>query len=547
MFLIVCPIAQGFINKMPKSAMAEGYEINIPSEYFNPSFYPFLERIYNYEIYWGGRNSGKSKFICQKKVMHLSTISGRNMICMRTQATDCRNSCFNEIYKTIYELHLDSIWNIRENPDMRMTNKINGNEIVFTGMDKVENIKSITFKHGNATDLWYEEVTEEQDVETMTVIDNSLRSYGKKCSLLVSFNPVLATHWIKKWMEEDLKGSDVLIHHSTYKDNKWVDKEYAFKLEKLKYSDPYRYRVDCLGLWGTAGETVFDANKIADRLRSLQTIQGYNPPMRIAFGYEQDSNDLPIIETIKPFESIVGETLVYVAPNVKHPYVAAMDTAGEGIDYYAMHVFDNITDEQVAVFHSLKLADECLIQVYGLLKMYNDALIAPEVNFSEYPLLKFKEWGYTNIYQREKPATSKKDGYEKSYGFRTTSGNRQSIIDNLIDWSKTNINKINDIDTLNEMLSFTRQVKKNKGIFMGAESGTHDDLVIALAILLKAKEQQVCEEVAEMKHIEGYWTKGELEAALYKGRVDEDAVREYMLSAEHFQKNNLRRRSRYAR
>jgi phage terminase large subunit len=238
---------------------------------------------------------------------------------------------------------------------------------------------------------------------------------------------------------------------------------------------------------------------------------------------------------------------VYVAPNVKHPYVAAMDTAGEGIDYYAMHVFDNITDEQVAVFHSLKLADECLIQVYGLLKMYNDALIAPEVNFSEYPLLKFKEWGYTNIYQREKPATSKKDGYEKSYGFRTTSGNRQSIIDNLIDWSKTNINKINDIDTLNEMLSFTRQVKKNKGIFMGAESGTHDDLVIALAILLKAKEQQVCEEVAEMKHIEGYWTKGELEAALYKGRVDEDAVREYMLSAEHFQKNNLRRRSRYAR
>jgi phage terminase large subunit len=567
---------------MPKKVeMAQEYTVNIPSAYFNPSFLPYLNKIYNYEVYWGGRGSGKSRFIAQKLVMQLSTMSGRNLVAMRKQATDCRNSCFAIIYKTIHKFKLQDMWDIRENPDMRMFNKVTRSEIIFTGMDKAENIKSLEFKEGNATDLWYEEFTEQEVEEEVSTLDNSIRDYDIKCRLIVSFNPPLSTYWIMGWLfnkfktktpeitktgtiKTDVDGviveQDFLISHSTYRDNKWNYKiksngdadytrpgQYAAKLEQLKYDDPYKYRTDCLGLPGTAGISVFDANRVCERMAWLENWYVANPPRQVQFSYDLDNNNQPIPSTIKPYNSGVGETLIYFEPNPKHPYVVSIDTAGEGIDPYVAEVMDNVTDDVVAVFRSPNLADECMIQIYGLLMMYNEPLVAPEVNFSDYPILKLREWGYSNFYQREKPVTNRSQGLEKSYGFRTTSGNRQSIIDNLISWTKPNMDKIYDLGILSEMLTFTRQNKKNKSLFMGAESGAHDDRIIALAILLKAKEQQTGEEVAEMKHIEGYWTKGELEAALYKGRVDEDAVREYMLSAEHFQKNNLRRKSRYAR
>jgi phage terminase large subunit len=279
----------------------------------------------------------------------------------------------------------------------------------------------------------------------------------------------------------------------------------------------------------------------------LQKLHEANPPVLYDFSYNTDKQGLPIPETIKGFPSMIGEVIIYKMPNPKHPYVASFDTAGEGDDFYFMQVMDNITDEQVATFQSQKLADECIITIFGVLKMYNDAVVAPEVNFSEYPVMKLKEWGYTNIYQRESPKDDIHDTLERKLGFRTTSGNRQAILDNLIEWTKTNLDKIYDLETLTQMLTFTRQSRKNKGIFMGAEAGAHDDAVMALAILLKAKEQQSCEEQAEVKKIEGYWTRVELEAAVIKGRVDEYAAKEYILeNKDRFQRDN-RRRSRYAR
>lgn len=567
---------------MPKSVkMAPEYNINIPEQYFNPAFFPYLFLIYNYEIYWGGRGSGKSRFIAQKLVLQLSTTVGRNLIVMRKQATDCRNSCFAVIYKIIQSFKLQDMWDIRENPDMRMYNKVTHSEIIFTGMDKAENVKSLEFKEGNATDLWYEELTEQLIEDDITTLDNTIRDYDAKCRMIFSFNPPLNTFWIMGWLKNRLKclhpektstsiieidvngvmvTMDCLIHHSTYRDNKWNFKikangeadyskpgQYAAKLENLKFEDPYRYRTDCLGLPGTAGQSVFNANKVSDRIRALEDIYKNNPPDKINFAYDLDELDRPIMETVRSYYSDIGETKIYKEPNPKHPYVASIDPANEGEDYYAMHVFDNVTDEQVAVFHSQELGADCVLQCYGLLKMYYDPLVAPEANMGEFLIAKLKEWGYDNIYRRESPKDDYHDTLESKLGLRMSAGNRQFLIDNTIEWCKTNLNKINDLETLYEMITFTKQAKKNKGIFMGAEAGSHDDLVIALAILLKAKEQQSCEEQAEMKTIEGYWTMGELQVAIRQGRISEDTMREYLDRQKPRQGNTLRRKSRYAR
>lgn len=508
------------------TGMAEVYSINYDESWFNATFFPFVLTIHETEVYWGGRGSGKSHFVAQKLVLQLTMTEGRNLICIRKQGSDCRNSCFNEIYKALGEMGVIGVWHIRES-DLRMTHKVYGNEIIFTGLDEVEDIKSITFKNGNATDVWYEEATQEEKVKTLRDIRDSIRDPHIKCRLILTFNPIVATHWIKEYIEVELAGTDCLIHHSTHRDNKFLSASYHKRLEDYKFTSPYSYQVACLGLWGTTGQTVFNADDVHKRMLELLKIYQKNPPMTISFAYELDNMDRPIMSSCKRYADPSGFTTIYKEPDPKHPYVAAFDTAGFGIDFYACHIMDNITDEQVAVFHHDGNPDACMLQIYGLLTMYNNALVAPEVNFGTYEVEKLREWRYPKIYQREMKGDSYNVNLEQKLGFRTTAANRGSIIANMMEWCTTNMPKINDVDTLNEMLTFTRQPQKNKGVKIEAEPGAHDDLIIAFAILLMSKEQQSCEVQADIKTLEGFWLPEELEMLVKSGRLDRKLASDY--------------------
>ena len=69
----------------------------------------------------------------------------------------------------------------------------------------------------------------------------------------------------------------------------------------------------------------------------------------------------------------------------------------------------------------------------------------------------------------------------------------------------------------------------------------------SFAILLKAKEQQRAYELAEIKEVTGYWTKGELNLAVQQGRIEKEAAQKYIREHEKKFQNPLKRRSRYAR
>lgn len=512
---------------MAKELPPQEMHIDIDKRLFNPVYYPLLNQIHKYEIYYGGAGSGKSFFIAQKKALQLTTMPGRNMICLRKQKTDCVDSCFGELFNAIKALGLAKYWKIRESPDHCMINIMNQNEIRFDGVDNIENIKSVKFKSGNVTDFWYEEATEDMEVRNVRELIRRLRDPKMKCSLTISFNPVYRTHWIKEWMETELAGLDVMILRTTYKDNLFRDPEYDQTLERLKYSDPWAYQVYALGEWGTTGISVFNSGKVNNRLNTLLKKHTEEPPSKIEFTFERAENGLPDKDTFKPFKYADGETTIYEWVNPKRPYVLAFDTAGEGSDYYAGHVIDNVTGRQVAVYRSQRDPDVCVLQIYGLGRMYNNALICPEINFDSYPLKKLQELHYPNIYQRNKPVDSYSYGYEQKLGFRTTSENRQRILSELVEWANEHIDLINDVDTLNEMLTFTRQARKQKGIFWAAEAGAHDDLIMALAIALQAREQQLCEEQAEKVELKGFWYPEQLEMAVKDGQIERHEASAY--------------------
>jgi phage terminase large subunit len=116
-------------------------------------------------------------------------------------------------------------------------------------------------------------------------------------------------------------------------------------------------------------------------------------------------------------------------------------------------------------------------QVYALGTWYNSALVAIETNLSTYPVMELERLSYPNQYVRETM-----DDYthqlRRAFGFRTDLKTRPVIIAELIRAVREDIGSVCDSDTLSEMLTFVR----NENYRPEAESGAHDDCVMALAI-----------------------------------------------------------------
>lgn len=512
--------------------------IDIDRRLFNEVYFPLLYKIYTYTVIYGGAGSGKSYFIGQMLAIQMTIFGGRNLVCLRKQKTDCLKSCWAFVYNALKSFQLLKYWDIRTNPDHKMMNRVNGNEILFEGVDNIEDIKSIQFTNkigsrkggDNLTDVWYEEVNAEENQEVIGELDRRLRDPYVQCRMILSFNPVSRSHWLFEYVTNFVENSELshIVVKTTYKDNPFNPKEYGQKLERLKFTDPYAYQVYALGNWGTMGQTVFDANKIQIRLDELNAKYSKEPYVKGTFTYQIDEKGIPKPETYQFLETPLGKTSIYVMPNSNTPYVLSADTAGEGKDFYVGMVRDNVTGEQVAVFRDDGNPDLCVWQVYGLARMYNYALFGPEINFNGWIIKAFKMLGYSNFYNRVSPADSKREIKEANLGWRTGPENRQLMITEFKQWSGQFMYLINDVETLNEMLLFTYQEKKLKGIWMGAEPGAHDDLVISLSILLQICSQQSCEYKSISDKIEGTWTRFELEQAVFEHRIDKYAAQEYI-------------------
>jgi len=527
------------------------YKIDISPEMFNPVYLPHLQKVYAKEVYFGGSGSGKSTFVGSKKAIQGTYIEGRNICALRQQAKDCRDSCFNEIVQALENYKLIDLWQVKEYPEPRLFNRINGNTIAFTGLDDIENIKSVKPKSGNMVEFWVEEANEIEGPHIIRELERRLRDRTHKSCITLTFNPVLKTHWLFDYIYKELAGTDALILKTTYKDNLFLPPEYGELLERYRYTDPYSYQVYTLGNWGSTGQSVFDTNKIMARLDKLKG----QAVRRCEFSFDRplannEKVDL-IVDRWRIFDHADGEVFIYAEPEEGVPYVLAFDTAGEGSDKYAGHVLNNITGEQVAVFHSPRLPDHCIKQLYALGRYYNDAMMNPEVNFDSYPLKMLQDWGYHNIYIRRSATDTRGGGYEKKYGWRTTADNRQRMLSEMVAWVAEHIDCINDVATLNEMLTFVRRTKKLNGVFWAADNGAHDDMVMSFGIALQTREQQSCEMQKKKVALQGFYLPAEIDMMYRDGRIDASEkiqlMRRYKQTVGKGREAKEKQRSRYDR
>ena len=442
--------------------------VSISKKVFNDKYIPYLDNNDRYLIFYGGGSSGKSYYIVQRYIYKMLK-KKMNLLVVRQTGKSNRDSTFALFKQLIREWKLDSVFEIT---DLRIKCK-NGNEIIFSGLDDVEKIKSVTFESGELTDIWVEEATEtlEEDINQLKV---RLRGGKSKKQMVLSFNPVNINHWIKKHF---IDSGLATVCHSTYKDNKFLTKEDAETLESFKDVDEYYYKVYCLGQWGVLGKTYFNAENISNRIQQLKE------PLKVgSFIYDYDGNK---ITNVKWRNDTNGFIKIYEAPKDNYPYVLSGDTAGEGSDYFIGQVLDNTTGKQIAVLRNQFDADEYTRQMYCLGKYYNDALVGIESNFDTFPIKEIERIGYKKQFIREKE-DSFTGKITKAYGFKTDRITRPLILSELQAIVNDHVELINDKDTLEEMLVFVRNEKGRPE----AQQGCHDDLVMALAIAYYIRPQQ---------------------------------------------------------
>lgn len=233
--------------------------INVDKSMFNEAFIAQLENYdKRYNIYYGGAGAGKSVFVVQKLLWKILNKRGTNLLVVRKVAKDNRHSTFSEFKKLI------SFWGLdRPNKRLFAINKsemtitcVNGNQIMFAGLDDTSKLKGIVFTKGLLSDIWIEEADQITD-EDFDLLDLRLRGkYHVPFNITLSFNPVSALSWIKREFF-DMEREDAFILKTTYKDNEWCDDKYKDKLEDLKNKNPVLYDIYALGDWGVLGELVY--------------------------------------------------------------------------------------------------------------------------------------------------------------------------------------------------------------------------------------------------------------------------------------------------
>jgi phage terminase large subunit len=94
--------------------------------------------------------------------------------------------------------------------------------------------------------------------------------------IILSWNPISKQSWLYDFTVENPPASS-MFHHSTYKDNPFLNAEYVAALDEMAVRNPAKYRVYGLGLWG-----VDESGLVIRNFR----VEEFDPMELASLGYE---------------------------------------------------------------------------------------------------------------------------------------------------------------------------------------------------------------------------------------------------------------------
>lgn len=224
-------------------------------KHFLPCYQPYVEDYScRYNVYYGGRGSGKTIFVFQKLLLK-GLKEKRTILLMRKTTNNCKFSVWKELKEAVERLKLTSYFTFYES-DYSAVCKINGTTFKCLGLDIAEKIKGFS----EISDVLLEEATEFTP-EDVDLIDGTVRSVKYKLPLQIYFlfNPVSKTNYVYKRFGFDtgIAPPDTFILKTTYLDNPYLSDDYIKRMENMKRTNPTRWKIEALGAFVSLDKLVF--------------------------------------------------------------------------------------------------------------------------------------------------------------------------------------------------------------------------------------------------------------------------------------------------
>lgn len=241
-----------------------------------PKFFPLLEDKTYYLLVYGGSGSGKSVFAAQKLIARCLSEKEHRFLVVRKTLKSIEESTFHNLKLNIGPL----LKFCHVNETKKSIRFPNGSEIISTGVDDPEKIKSISGISG----IWVEELTEldKSDFDQIDLRLRGERPYYKQ--VMCTFNPINEQSWVKKDFIDKVT-ENIRIHHSNYLDNTFLDATDRAKLEGRFSADETLYRVYVKGEWGRVrtGAEFYAKFQYHEHVREVE----YDPdkPLHISFDF----------------------------------------------------------------------------------------------------------------------------------------------------------------------------------------------------------------------------------------------------------------------
>ena len=211
----------------------------------NEAFYPLFHDTHRYQILKGGAGSGKSHYVAQRLIYRclVDPIDHKFLIVRKTSPA-VRESCFALIDGYLRK------WNLPHKTTY-LKIEFEGNVFLFKGCDDPEKLKSIE----GITGIWVEEATG-LDAKDFQQLDLRLRGdIGTYKQIILSFNPIGGkSTWLYRRFF-DVVSPDALVHNSTWRDNKFIDAEYA--AQAIQTGDEHFQAIYDRGEWSELKNAIY--------------------------------------------------------------------------------------------------------------------------------------------------------------------------------------------------------------------------------------------------------------------------------------------------
>lgn len=213
----------------------------------------------------GGRGSGKSSDIAHI-ITQLLMRYAVNAVGIRYVDNTLEQSLYEQMKWAIEQQGVTHLFKFNKSP-LRITYIPRGNYMIFRGAQNPERIKSLKDSRFPFAIGWIEELAEFKNEDEVTTITNSLLrgelDGGLFYKFFYSYNPPKRKQsWVNKKYETSFQPTNTFVHHSTYKDNPFISKEFLNEVEAARKRNPRRAEWEYDGKAIGSGVVPFDNLKI---------------------------------------------------------------------------------------------------------------------------------------------------------------------------------------------------------------------------------------------------------------------------------------------